>query len=213
MRKRKILSFLLASSLMSAWGQSVDDLRVTLHLKDATVKTLFEALHEQTSLNFVYNNEQTKTLPLITIQVKDKSVEEVLKQVFAQTAFSYEVSDNTVTLFRSPSGQRRVQKVSGVVKDAHGFPLPGANISVRGGKIGCTTDINGAYTLEVPVPCHLMVSFIGMETQVIKYKGESVLDVTMHEDSEQIEEVVVNGYYTKNKSSFTGNAVRLLMMN
>lgn len=207
MRKRKILSFLLASSLMSAWGQSVDDLRVTLHLKDATVKTLFEALHEQTSLNFVYNNEQTKTLPLITIQVKDKSVEEVLKQVFAQTAFSYEVSDNTVTLFRSPSGQRRVQKVSGVVKDAHGFPLPGANISVRGGKIGCTTDINGAYTLEVPVPCHLMVSFIGMETQVIKYKGESVLDVTMHEDSEQIEEVVVNGYYTKNKSSFTGNAV------
>ena len=52
-----------------------------------------------------------------------------------------------------------------------------------------------------------MVSFIGMETQVIKYKGESVLDVTMHEDSEQIEEVVVNGYYTKNKSSFTGNAV------
>ena len=119
MRKRKILSFLLASSLMSAWGQSVDDLRVTLHLKDATVKTLFEALHEQTSLNFVYNNEQTKTLPLITIQVKDKSVEEVLKQVFAQTAFSYEVSDNTVTLFRSPSGQRRVQKVSGVVKDAH----------------------------------------------------------------------------------------------
>lgn len=132
MRKRKIFSLLLATCLVPVFGQSVEEQKVSLHLEGATVKSFFEVLREQTNLNFVYNNEQTKDLPPITIQVKDCRVTEVLDQVFAQTAFSYDIDDNTVTLFQQSGEQGRRKVVKGAVTDVHGAPLPGVNVSASG---------------------------------------------------------------------------------
>lgn len=75
---------------------------------------------------------------------------------------------------------------------------------MEGSKQGCTTDFNGEYTLNVPEGCRLVVSFIGMETQTLAYNGQSRLNVTMQEDSRQIDEVVVNGYFTRKTEGFAG---------
>ncbi len=88
--------------------------------------------------------------------------------------------------------------------DTNGDPLPGVNISIEGTSRGCTTNFNGEYTLSVPEQCRLVVSFIGMETQTVAYNGEPTMDITLAEDSRQIDEVVVTGYFTRKTEGFAG---------
>lgn len=205
MRKRKIIMLLLIGWLVPflAFAQA-DSKRVTLRLQNATVKVFFDALHEQTGLNFVYNNEQAKELPPITLNVKDAKVSEVLDQVLGSTAFGYSIENNTVTLYKGNARQGEVKTVKGRVVDGNGDPLPGVNISIEGTKQGCTTNFNGEYTLKVPAQCRLVASFIGMETQTLAYNGQSQLNITMTEDSNVISEVVVDGYFTRKTEGFAG---------
>ena len=97
----------------------------------------------------------------------------------------------------------------GVVTDQSGLPLPGVAIQVKGTKQGVTTDMNGEYYIlvkgvENPV---LVFSFVGMETQEVPYKkGQNRVNVTLKESQQMMEEVVVNGIYTRKAESFTGSA-------
>lgn len=97
----------------------------------------------------------------------------------------------------------------GVVTDQSGFPLPGVAIQVKGTQQGVTTDMNGEYYIlvkgvENPV---LVFSFVGMETQEVPYKkGQNRVNVTLKESQQMMEEVVVNGIYTRKAESFTGSA-------
>ena len=205
MRKRKIILLLLIGWMVPflAFAQA-DSKRVTLRLQNATVKVFFDALHEQTGMNFVYNNEQTKELPPITINVKDATVKDVLNQVLGRTSVGYSIDNNTVTLHQGENRRGGVKTVKGKVVDTNGDPLPGVNISIEGTSRGCTTNFNGEYTLSVPEQCRLVVSFIGMETQTVAYNGEPTMDITLAEDSRQIDEVVVTGYFTRKTEGFAG---------
>mgnify|MGYP003289559860 CR=1 FL=1 len=97
----------------------------------------------------------------------------------------------------------------GVVTDQSGLPLPGVAIQVKGTKQGVTTDMNGEYYIlvkgvENPV---LVFSFVGMETQEVPYKkGQNRVNVTLKESQQLMEEVVVNGIFTRKAESFTGSA-------
>lgn len=206
MRKRKIPTLLLMGCMVPFFAMAqADSKKVTIRLKEATVKTFFDALHQQTGLNFVYNNEQLKNMPAITINASESNVKEVLDRVFASTAFEYNIENNTVTLYQKKGGNQGTEKtVKGKVTDANGEPLPGVNIQIEGTQKGCTTDFNGEYTLKVPAQCKLIVSFIGMSTQTIAYNGQSSLNVVLQEDSKQIDEVVVNGYFTRKTEGFAG---------
>lgn len=210
MKKRKILIFLLMGVLFPCltWAQDAKSKKVSLRMKEATVKEFFEALHKQTGLNFVYNNEQVKSLPNITVEVKNESLTQVLDRIFEGSLFDYSIDDETITLFQAKQKEGEMKTVKGVVVDQLGEPLPGVNVTVKeDNTIGCTTNAEGGFTLKVKTSNHLVVSFIGMKTQTIKFKGQPDLRITLAEDAEAIEEVVVNGYYTKSKQSFTGNAI------
>lgn len=205
MRKRKIIMLLLIGWLVPFLAiAQANSKRVTLRLQNATVKVFFDALHEQSGMNFVYNNEQAKELPPITINVKNATVKEVLDKVLATTPFSYSIDNNTVTLQKVKNSRGGVKTLKGRVVDANGEPLPGVNIQIEGTSRGCATNFNGDYTLSVPEQCRLVVSFIGMETQTLAYNGEPQLNITMNEDSHMIGEVVVDGYFTRKTEGFAG---------
>ena len=86
-----------------------------------------------------------------------------------------------------------VKKVAGTVTDASGLPLPGANIVIKGTNKGTQTDFNGNYELEVPFGQALSFSYIGMYSQEIPLYS-SVINISMEEDVEALDEVVVIGY-------------------
>ena len=89
----------------------------------------------------------------------------------------------------------QTKTVTGTVTDAAGDALIGVSILVQGSNNGVVTDLDGKYTLNnVPENATLIISYIGMLTQEVKVNGQSIVNVTLKEDSQQLEEVVVIGY-------------------
>ena len=95
--------------------------------------------------------------------------------------------------------------IKGTVVDATGEPLIGVNVSVKGTTIGIITDINGNYTLEVPSKSTIVFSYIGYQTQEIALGSQSTINLTLKEDTQKLEEVVVVGYGTQKKVTVTGS--------
>ena len=101
----------------------------------------------------------------------------------------------------------QVSKVTGVVtSEEDGLPVVGASVLVKGTTVGTVTDMDGKFTLtNVPSSAKtLVISFIGMKSQELHIKPE--VNVVLHSDSEQLDEVMVVAYGTAKKSSFTGSA-------
>lgn len=96
--------------------------------------------------------------------------------------------------------------VKGTVNDESGEPLSGVSVVVKGTTTGTITDIDGAYTINVPSSNSTLVfSFIGFHTQEIVVNSRTSLNVTLTEDTQALEEVVVVGYGTMRKSDVTGS--------
>ena len=95
--------------------------------------------------------------------------------------------------------------VSGVVIDDLGEPMIGVNVVVKGTTNGCMTDIDGNYSIPDVKPTDVLVfSFIGMSSQEVKAGAQTTINVTMAEDSQMLEDVVVVGYGTMKKKDLTG---------
>lgn len=89
---------------------------------------------------------------------------------------------------------QQAKKVTGTVTDAKGEPLLGVNVVVKGTTNGTITDLDGKYSLEVEPNSILVVSYIGYVSQQIPASGE-VVNVTLKEDTQNLDEVVVVGRY------------------
>lgn len=96
--------------------------------------------------------------------------------------------------------------VKGTVKDSYG-PVVGASVVQKGTTNGTMTDLDGGFTLNVPANSIIKVSFVGYETQEIAVAGKKLIEVTLKEDTELLDEVVVVGYGQMKRSDLTGSVV------
>lgn len=95
--------------------------------------------------------------------------------------------------------------VRGTVKDANGEPIIGASVVVKGTTNGTITDFDGNFTLDASAKGTLVVSYIGYKTQEVVINGQRSLNITLKEDTEVLDEVVVVGYGTQKKATLTGS--------
>ena len=122
---------------------------------------------------------------------KVKNMRSWLLMLFA--AISLSVSAQTIT-------------VKGNVKDTTGEPIIGASVVEKGNTTnGTITDLDGNYSIKVPSKATLTISYIGMKTQDIAVKGQSQINVTLSDDTQALDEVVVIGYGTVAKKDLTGS--------
>jgi TonB-linked SusC/RagA family outer membrane protein len=104
------------------------------------------------------------------------------------------------------SAQQENILVSGKVTDSKGEPLPGVSVSVKNTTRGVTTDYEGNYRIELPPSRNTLVfSFLGMETQEMTVEKSRELNVSLTETAQALDEVVVTGYQTVDKRTFTGS--------
>lgn len=184
---------------------------VTLNLYGSNVRTLFKEIRKQTGVRFVYNEKHVGELSAIDAQVKEKRVSEVLEEVFRETGLECRYEEGVI--FIVPKQEVKTAQdvksvaVKGKVLDKGGQPLPGVTVLLKGTTVGVVTDANGEFQMEIPDgggEKMLVFSFVGMESQEMRYNGEKELKVVMKESVEEMDEVVVNGYFTRKKESFTG---------
>lgn len=102
------------------------------------------------------------------------------------------------------------ERVSGVVKDAAGLPLPGVSIIQKGTTRGASTDFDGNYSLELTLgEKTLQFSYVGYKTLEIPVNGRTTINVTMEEDVASLDEVVLIGYGTQKKESVVGSIAQI----
>ena len=100
----------------------------------------------------------------------------------------------------------QTHSISGKVIDAAGVPVVGASVIVVGNnRISAVTDLDGNFSLVVPAGANLNVSFIGYKSQVVAVGNQRTFEITLIEDTEVLEEVVVVGYGVQRKSDVTGS--------
>jgi TonB-linked SusC/RagA family outer membrane protein len=111
----------------------------------------------------------------------------------------------------APDLAQRVQqtkRITGVVSDATG-PVIGANVVEKGTTNGVITGIDGDFSINVKPGATLVISYLGYTSQEIKVGSQSIINVTLKEDSELLDEVVVVGYGTMKKSDLSGASVSM----
>jgi TonB-linked SusC/RagA family outer membrane protein len=113
-----------------------------------------------------------------------------MKKIFALLCF-------TVVTLMSISAQKTI---TGTIIDTEGIPLIGANVLVKGTTVGTIADIDGSYEIEVPVGFEVLVcSYTGYITKEFNIDGRTVIDITLEQNAQIIDEVVVVGYKTQSK--------------
>ncbi len=95
--------------------------------------------------------------------------------------------------------------VTGTVTDQQGIPLPGATVQIKGTLSGTLTDLSGKFSMEAPGPNAILVfSFVGYAPAEVAIQNQNVINVSLREDIQGLEEVVVVGYGTQKKANLTG---------
>ncbi|MBP3246409.1 MAG: TonB-dependent receptor [Prevotella sp.] len=104
-----------------------------------------------------------------------------------------------------PLGALAQSLIKGTVKDVSGDPIIGASVKVQGSKSGVITDFDGNFSIQADNNATLVISYIGYTTESIKVAGKNNLSVTLKEDAQTLNDVVVIGYGVQKKSDLTGS--------
>lgn len=199
---RLLLVTALSSCSLFSYAQQQ---QVRLTGNNVTLKTAFKQIEQQTKLFVDYNTQEVNDSRLISKLPKDSNVKEVMEQLLEGTGCSIAFSNGHIIITKQArTTASETKKISGIVKDERGEPVIGANVVVKGTTNGTVTDMDGKYTLEVPVGGVLQISYIGYNTQEVRVGSVNVVNVSLREDSEALDEVVVIGYGTVKKSDLTG---------
>lgn len=199
-RKKAIL---MAGALLclnlSLYSQSI-----SLKMRNVTVRKAMTELQAKSGYSFVYIAGDVDTGR--TVSVDASQLKDAVAQILKGQNVSYEIQGKNIVVKKSNQRQTSTvkKKVSGTVKDVNGDPIIGATVMEGGTTNGTITDFDGNFVLEVTDGAELDISYIGYQTQKLKTQSGKLLAVTLKEDLETLDEVVVVGYGTQKKVSVTG---------
>ncbi len=103
-----------------------------------------------------------------------------------------------------PLGALAQSLIKGTVKDVSGDPIIGASVKVQGSKSGVITDFDGNFSVQAANNATLVISYIGYTTETVKVSGRNNLSITLREDAQTLNDIVVIGYGVQKKSDLTG---------
>lgn len=200
-----VLSFLLILTSLelllatSGHGQGVDDVRITLELRNESLESAMKKIERSTPFRFVYRHDDIRDITNLSLTRAQRSVSEILTQLLQNTPFTYREMKQNILIVRRDETQGSTETqdapehtVGGRVTDDTGEALAGVSIVLKGTTTGTTTDVDGLYKLTVPEGSGtLMFSFIGYATKEINIENRSVIDVQLIPDILSLSEVVV----------------------
>lgn len=211
-QKRFIGLLLLMTVMLLMPGKALAsmpvDTKMSIDVKSASVEQVLNEIHRKAKIDFFYDANLAKNWPKITLRAVNKTAEEIIGQVANLINCTYSVKGNIVTFFQKQlSGRERT--VKGYVRDEDGKLLVGVPVCIGETRVCTVTDADGFYTFKIPVEATtLKFSYLGLSNEYVQIAqgySDVTRDVVMRGDT-QLKEVVVNGYYSQAKKSFTGAA-------
>ena len=184
----------------------------TFDLKNVTIKTVLQTIEKQSEFIFMYRSDLLDTSKKVSVSVDKQSVSQILDQILAGTAVTYEINDRQILLKAADEKENsflqtgNTKKISGIVTDGTSQePIIGANVLVIGSTNGVITDLEGRFTLDVPQGAKLKISYLGYVTKELVVGDATNYVIQLFEDSKALDEVVVVGYGTQKKVNVIGS--------
>ncbi len=204
--RHKILLVLLLSSM--ACFKAVAQ-KVSMDFRQVKLTKVFDAITQQTGLTVAYSRPTVNPDELVTVRADKEELSVVLDKLLSGKNVVYEISGKKVYLKAKNTSETtgqggKMKNISGIVVDETGMPVIGVSVLVKGTTNGVITDLDGNYRLtDVPENASLVFSYIGYQTVELKANGKGLDEITMKEDNELLDEVVVVGYGVQKKRDVT----------
>ncbi len=210
-RIMKGLLFLLFISVQCAYGMSQE--QISLSMKNVTLREVFKGIEQQSDYRFLFLSEDVDAVKGLNLSFDVASIEAVLNYCLEGTSLVFEKEGTLIVVKQGEQvkEERKMIKITGNVVDEDGAPLPGVTVILKGTSVGAASDGEGKFTLQIPsgnTPQVLVCSFVGMKTAEVKLVvGKTAYKVTMENEAQKLEDVVVSGYFQRKKVSQTGSEV------
>lgn len=208
MNNRKSILCLFLLFLLSLGSLSVNAQTVSKVFKEQTLKTVLKEIESQTGLSIIYQKNEINENKKVNATFENTPVVEALSSILDK---SLEVNLKNKMIVISKKGaiknnnQIKQKTITGQIADDKGEPVIGASIIIEGTSQGTITNIDGEYTLaNVPENSMITISFVGYKSLTFAANDKTLANITLKEDSELIDEVVVVGYGVQKKRDVTG---------
>lgn len=201
-----VLFFLIASCIQLQATEAFGQIKVSVKMRETSIKKLIKEIERQTPLHFVYNDDALGKQTLRNVTADNQEWDRVLAPYLEQVGLSYEVLDGNMVIIKSGKSAASVQQqlVTGVVVNESGEPLSPASVQEKGTLNGVSTDENGTFAIQVTGPdAVLVVSIVGYVSQEIRPSADP-LRITMVADLSPLDEVVVVAFGAQKKATVTG---------
>ncbi|WP_412465900.1 TonB-dependent receptor [Pedobacter sp. KLB.chiD] len=183
--------------------------KVSLSVKDASLKTIFKEVRKQTGYYFIYSNEALSQSIPVSVQAKNLDLDKLLAIIFDHQPLSYAIEEQTIIVnIKTPVPGMRVDRIiTGIVTGQDdNQTLPGVSVKVKGKNGGVITNMDGKYTINLPEGENTLVfSYLGYTTKEVIVGSSNTLNVKLAVENKQLEEVVVQAYGTVRKSALTNS--------
>jgi len=173
--------------------------------RTVSIDEVFIMIQQQTKYRFLYPQDLFKDLPKVQLKKGKIKADELINQSISNGKFNVVLTaDNTIIIKEAKTAQQI--QVSGKVTDEKGMPVAGATVLIKGTARGVASDFDGSYSITVSNPENVLVfSALGFATQEITVGNQAVINVTLKEKTDVLDEVLVVGYGTTKKRDLTGS--------
>lgn len=204
----QILFVTFAVITLSFSYPSVLQQNVTIKLKNATIEELLLELNRLNQFEIVYSISDLTSNKRITATYANTPVTKILDECLKGTLLRYRIENNSIIIFKPTQVASRIKnKVSlrGIIQDNKKKPIVGATIIIPGTTNGAISDVNGRFIMVDTLGVEVEVSYIGFKSKKVKLTLNE-MSITLEVDVVAVNDVIVTGYNTIRKESFTGNA-------
>ncbi len=191
----------------AGYGQSI-----TLSVKNASLQLVLDKIEKQSGYNLWVQTELLKKSNKVSLAVKNKPLDAVLKDVFKDQTLSYAIVGKTIVVKNKVEEQNNIfggplmvfVNIEGKIVDSKGAPLPGASVKVKGTTKATTANTEGKFSLVADKNDVLLISFVGYKTKEVPLNGQSTLTIQLEESAAELSDFVVVGYGSTKKVNLTG---------
>lgn len=208
-----LLVLFLGTSQLPTLAQGDSGRKITLACRDAAMPDVLKQLEQVSDFKMLFTYDEVRDFK-VTVNLKSVTIEEAMRAITGSHPLTYKINGKYVTVSTVKNAvpmevsKRKDNRLTGVVTDVEGEPLPGVNVLTDVEGLGGVTDMDGRFDIALTPGkrvTEVSFTFVGMSKVTLPYKGKA-LNVVMQDDSQALKEVVVTGLFNYRSSSFTGAA-------
>lgn len=211
----RLTVILLVTAFLQVGTAAVNAQKLTINANNISLERVFKEIHKQTGYTFLYTGEMLKESKNLNLKFTNAPLIPVLNFVFAEQPLTFSIRDQVIVIMRRNDEKvlnviAQPTLIKGKVIDEKGNPVAGATIKVKGTNIGTSSGVNGDFELRnIPANATLVISFLGYILQEVSAQSDTVMEISLIPQQNDLSEVIVVGYGSTRKQDLTGSVATI----